>query len=504
MNNLYYRISLIALFIIAIHANQNYAFAQEVNSGKPFIGHFYLQPNAGISQYFGDLNEDDFWNKYHEPGLGIVMGCQVSPVFSMRTQFLKSTLYSERNDQNLKLYSDFWDASFNLTLNVNELFAKYNEKRFINFYLFSGIGVTSFISKIEDQTTGEVINEHPSAQTELFAPVGVGASIRLNPTLAINLEYGDHITFNDNTLDFSDNLRKRDHYSYASVGLNIKLCARDRDNDGVKDKKDLCRDIPGKIELSGCPDKDNDGIVDLEDTCPEIAGTMEFRGCPDTDGDRIPDQEDACPTVAGKKETKGCPDTDGDGVIDSDDLWPAVFGLAKYAGVPDSDGDGIPDNNDSCKDVKGLSQFMGCPDTDTDGIPDNKDKCPNEAGVAENNGCPAVIMGAVMQKTVYFDTDSWVTMAKYIIEMNEIAAYMNEHPEAVISISGHADARESEEYNLRLSEKRADYVISYLKEKGMKSTNIEKSFFGKSKPAADNSTAKGRALNRRVEIRISW
>ncbi len=503
MKKLYYRITIFALFFIAIQVNPNHVFAQEVNSRKPFVGHFYLQPNAGISQYYGDINENDFWNKYYKPGFGLIMGCQASPAFSMRGQFLKSTLYSERNDQNLILNSDLWDASFNLTLNINELFAKYNEKRFINIYLFSGIGLTSFTSKLEDKTTGEITNEHPSAQTELFAPIGLGASIRLNPTFSLNLEYGDHITFNDNTLDFSDNLKKRDHYSYASVGLNIKLCARDRDNDGVKDKKDLCREIPGKIEFSGCPDTDNDGITDIEDTCPEIAGSMEFKGCPDTDGDRIPDQEDACPTVVGKKETKGCPDTDGDSVIDSEDLWPTVFGLAKFAGVPDTDGDGIPDNTDPCKDVKGPAQFMGCPDTDTDGIPDNKDNCPDEAGVAANNGCPAIIIGAVMQKTVYFDTDAWVALAKYIIEMNEIAAYMNEHPEAVISIAGHADARESVEYNLRLSEKRADYVISYLQKKGMKSVNIDKKFFGKSKPVADNNTAKGRTLNRRVEIRIT-
>ena len=56
---------------------------------------------------------------------------------------------------------------------------------------------------------------------------------------------------------------------------------------------------------------------------------------------------------------------------------------------------------------------------------------------------------------------------------------------------------------MRLSESRADYVINYLKKKGMKNANIDKSFFGKSKPIADNNTAAGRALNRRVEIQIT-
>jgi outer membrane protein OmpA-like peptidoglycan-associated protein len=78
---------------------------------------------------------------------------------------------------------------------------------------------------------------------------------------------------------------------------------------------------------------------------------------------------------------------------------------------------------------------------------------------------------------------------------------MQENPEVIISVTGFAD--DTEENDLQLSEKRADYVINYLKKKSNKSFKIDKTFLGKSKPVASNKTEEGRALNRRVEIKIT-
>lgn len=503
MNRYLYRFSIIVISVIVLQFASNRVFALEANSDSTFKGYLYFVPNVGISQYFGDLNKDNFWNKDQKLSYGAILGYQLSPVFGLRGQFLKTTLFSERAGKDVKFNSDLWDAGLNLTLNINELFAKYNENRFLNFYVFSGAGISSFKSKIENLTTGALIDEHTERQNQLFIPVGAGATFRLSHTFAINLEYADHIILNDNTLDFTEAAKAHDHYGYASAGLQIRFGAKDTDKDGIKDKDDLCPEIPGKIELAGCPDKDNDGIADKDDACPDVAGKAEFKGCPDTDGDGIIDSEDACPTISGKKDLAGCPDKDGDGIADKDDKCPEMAGKKEFDGCPDRDGDGIADINDACPDVKGPAVFAGCPDTDGDGIPDNKDKCPDVAGVPATNGCPEALKGAVKQKIVYFDTDASIVLAKYIIDLNEIAAFMNENPEATISVAGHADARESDEYNMRLSERRADYVIKYLKKKGMKTDKIDKSFFGKSKPVADNNTVEGRALNRRVEIKIT-
>ncbi|SIT27611.1 vWA domain-containing protein [Chryseobacterium gambrini] len=115
---------------------------------------------------------------------------------------------------------------------------------------------------------------------------------------------------------------------------------KDKDQDGVKNRKDKCPEIAGPIENKGCPfpDTDGDGVPDKEDQCKDAAGPIENNGCPfpDTDGDGIIDKDDACPTVAGPAENNGCPwpDTDGDGILDKDDACPTVPGLPEYNGCP--------------------------------------------------------------------------------------------------------------------------------------------------------------------------
>jgi len=503
MKNNPIRMAMIVFAIIAFNLVSITSSAQDELNKAPMKSYLYLQPNIGITQYFGDINESNLFNENFKLGYGGVLGYQISPVFGIRSQFLKTNLYGERTDQNLKFSSNLWDAALHLTLNINEIFAEYNDKRLVNFYLFGGAGVTSYKSTLESLTPSAVLESHADWQNEFILPLGGGVSFRISNSLSVNLEYGDHISFKSDNLDFTEGVKKNDHYSFASAGLQIRFGAKDTDNDGVKDKEDVCPEIPGTIALAGCPDQDEDNIADKDDACPEIAGKAEFKGCPDGDGDGIPDKDDACPQAPGKKELNGCPDKDGDGIIDKDDKCPDEVGKKEFNGCPDRDGDGIIDKEDLCPDVKGMANFSGCPDTDGDGIPDNKDKCPEIAGPAATFGCPEAFKGAVMQKTVYFNTDEAIVLAQNILDLNEIAAYMNENPEAVVSVAGHADSRESEEYNLRLSEKRADYVIDYLQKKGMTSLNIDKTFFGKSKPIADNNTSEGRALNRRVEIKIT-
>ena len=71
-----------------------------------------------------------------------------------------------------------------------------------------------------------------------------------------------------------------------------------------------------------------------------------------------------------------------------------------------------------------------------------------------------------------------------------------------LSVEGHTDSIGSEEYNQKLSEKRAQSVHDYLINGGLSSSIISTRGFGKTQPIADNSTAAGRQKNRRVEIVI--
>jgi hypothetical protein len=178
---------------------------------------------------------------------------------------------------------------------------------------------------------------------------------------------------------------------HLGVSFQLPLGGRDRDDDGIPDRRDRCprerEDFDGFRDADGCPDLDNDedGVPDARDLMPlapeDRDGWQDADGAPDldNDGDGIPDDEDFCPDVAedfdGRDDTDGCPeevaDRDGDGVADPDDVCPEQM----------EDRDGFQDE-DGCPDL----------DNDLDGIPDEQDACPDEAedydGDADADGCP--------------------------------------------------------------------------------------------------------------------
>jgi hypothetical protein len=152
-----------------------------------------------------------------------------------------------------------------------------------------------------------------------------------------------------------------------SVALKVPIFQpqpRDRDKDGISNRKDKCPDIPGTKEGMGCPDKDGDGVADKDDECPEVVGLPTAKGCPDFDNDGVPDKDDKCPAEPGIADNSGCP------------------------GKPDRDHDGVEDSLDRCPDSIGATDHGGCPDTDNDGVYDDQDACPKVAGTVNNKGCP--------------------------------------------------------------------------------------------------------------------
>ncbi|MFD2600677.1 OmpA family protein [Flavobacterium suzhouense] len=259
----------------------------------------------------------------------------------------------------------------------------------------------------------------------------------------------------------------------------------------------------------GGKDTDKDGIYDKDDACPEVAGLKEFQGCPDTDGDGIPDKDDSCPDVAGLKEFNGCPDTDGDGIADREDACPEVAGPASLKGCPDTDGDGIADKDDKCPDVKGPRENGGCPwpDTDGDGVLDKDDLCPNVKGTAANKGCPEVTEEVVKKlndygKTILFNSGKSSFKDETIPVLEAMNAIFKEYPHAKFILEGHTDSDGSNALNQTLSENRAAAVKTWLVEHGIAADRLKSVGFGETKPIASNKTAKGKAQNRRVEVKL--
>src|SRR6185503_10866853 len=109
----------------------------------------------------------------------------------------------------------------------------------------------------------------------------------------------------------------------------------------------------------------------------------------------------------------------------------------------------------------------GCPDLDNDGdnIQDATDRCPNEPGPPEEGGCPRVYRdveitstGIVIHQTIYFEFNRAVIRSVSFPILNTVAQVMRDFPDITIEVQGHTDDRGRDEYNMRLSQERADAV----------------------------------------------
>ena len=283
----------------------------------------------------------------------------------------------------------------------------------------------------------------------------------------------------ENKAPLDDEGENTNHF-FATAGIQVTLfghenkeaweATQDDDKDGVPNGADLCPQTPlgAQVDAKGCPfDADNDGVLSGIDKCegtPEGA-IVDASGCPkDADNDGVPDGLDACAnTPAGTAvDASGCPrDSDGDGVMD---------GYDKCEGTP-----------------KGVKvDEHGCP------LPENK----MEQELVET--------GVISLNNIYFDSGTARLKPESFDVLNTVADVLERWPSLKFEIGGHADSQGPDDYNLELSRKRAHAVLEYLLEHDP-NLHFEQFFvkgYGESQPVAPNTTAAGRAQNRRVEFKV--
>ncbi len=369
-------------------------------------------------------------------------------------------------------------------------------------YITGGIGITSW--GVDDQDgnrvqvpdlNGEMFDFEDQQMTLMF---GAGMEYFLVDQFSIGAAARYHL-FTDVMTNFED----------------------DRDiggSDGL--------DLPGGffefgITLTGyftsCEDDDDDGVCNEEDRCPETpAGCLvdETTGCElDADGDGVCDGIDMCPdTPAGcEVDAAGCTmDTDNDGVCDGVDRCentPEDCEVDAYGCPLDGDDDNVWDCRDDCPDTPDGCRVddNGCSlDGDGDGVCDGIDQCPGtpEGLEVDDVGCPVAyeIQKELILVGVTFPVNQAVITPESAGELDKVVESLKALPHVKLEIAGHTDISGARDYNMELSQRRAEAVRDYFIEKGIAPDRLVAKGYGPDKPKYDNDTAEGRRKNRRVEL----
>jgi outer membrane protein OmpA-like peptidoglycan-associated protein len=367
--------------------------------------------------------------------------------------------------------------------------------------------------------------------------VGAGARVAVSPTVMIR---GEGL-LNRN----SSKSRSFSNFGF-NLGLSFMLGSKpidDSDGDGILNNRDRCPDTPAgaQVDGRGCPsDTDSDGVANGVDKCPTtVAGaTVDSTGCAvDSDGDNIADGLDRCPdTPEGVLvDPRGCP--------------------------RDSDGDAIADGLDRCSDTpRGATvDALGCPgDEDGDGVLDGLDRCPRTSVGAKVNasGCaagqspnapapaptqappaqgpppqaqpaqgqppaaaaavpPAVTRDTAAPKQnkaagkvtagvlpgVGFETGSARLSSSSYVALDSLVRILLADPSQRIEILAHTDNSGTAAATLHLTSLQSDAVRNYLVTKGVPFQQVVARGLGAPVPLTPDTTPRGRAANRRVEVR---
>ena len=333
---------------------------------------------------------------------------------------------------------------------------------------------------------GSAVRQQANATDTLIATARANGAQRCAPVELAMAE--SHNDFAQHQLDEGNYHDAREEAEVAETNAKLAI---------DKSPRDKCTD---KVAPPAPGDMDGDGILDNVDKCPrepeDKDGFEDEDGCPDLDNDKdgIPDKADKCPNEPedkdGFEDEDGCPD-------------------------PDNDKDGILDAVDKCpnepEDKDGFEDEDGCPDPDNDkdGILDVDDKCPNVPGVPPD-GCPKKYNLVVvteqkieLKQTVFFDTNKATIKPMSFALLNDVAQALKDSPKLAVEIQGHTDSVGNDNFNLKLSQKRAESVRTYLIKKGVTSDRMVPKGYGENVPIADNRTAAGRGQNRRVEFVIT-
>lgn len=340
----------------------------------------------------------------------------------------------------------------------------------------------------------------------------------------------------------------------------------DVDGDGVKNEEDECPEIRGLFTANGCPDGDGDGIKDELDACPDLFGVEDYNGCPLAIGDmmelaklnghpakvngikekgyyksydgKLYDRNDMLVTVVSGDivdqsgtfitntkgffiDRKGYIRDANEGVVRIDDEGYAfspdgllskekqVNNAGTGGGIrigqgttPNQPKNGIQyNNNNNNNDYANDNNNNG-----SGGGFNNKDIYDNPRAVEpltpqEAANCNRINL-QTLTAAIYFDYDAGKADNSSLRQLNRVVDAMQKCAKLELQVGGYADSDGGENYNYKLSEKRAKSVLKYIMGQGISDQRLKYNAYGEKYPLSSNATDEGKQRNRRAEIQV--
>jgi OOP family OmpA-OmpF porin len=194
------------------------------------------------------------------------------------------------------------------------------------------------------------------------------------------------------------------------------------------------------------------------------------------------------------------------------ELADAINGIKDM--LKDSDGDSVADYLDKEPNTPTGARvgFNGVTlDSDSDGTPDHLDKCPFLPGPSSTGGCPveeikepvdflrkAINDGFI---NVYFAFDSSQPLAYSVSAASYVANFLQKNPGVKLEVKGYADELGGEDYNIKLSEKRAKAVFDLLVASGIDPARLTYKGYGED-TSVNKSSADARQMARRTSFEV--
>ena len=263
----------------------------------------------------------------------------------------------------------------------------------------------------------------------------------------------------------------------------------------------------------GDRDRDGDGIINRKDKCPKIPGLSEFNGCPDNDGDGIPDLEDKCPNEPGEKLNNGCPEKDE--ALDENNLMSdknkelqlgvvsSTFSKNTTNTKEESGNQEVLAENNSMSNKNKELQLEVVSSALSKNTTNTKQESNNQISKDISNISFLINKKLDENRIIYFPAGSIKILGKKnLVKLRGIIKLITNQKDLKVLLEGHSSDDGDSISNLELSRDRAIIIKQTLIDLGTDPGRIKIKALGEEEPIFDNKSTNSDRFNRSVLITL--